>query len=679
MGQPEGQVTAGSEISRRLFVYNGGFLFQRRVRRILQLAGYQISLGRPGPDDLVGIWGASPTAQRGIAVAESRGAPLVRIEDPFLRSLHPGRAGDAPLGLLIDRTGLHFDPTQPSDLETLLATHTLDDHALLNRARHAMARMQAARLSKYSAHDPDTVLPEPGYVLVVDQVRGDASVTASKADRNRFLEMLFVAREEHPNARILLKTHPETARGLRPGYFREGDGDGNVTLFDGKIAPFALLEGATAVYTVSSQMGFEAIIAGHRPRVFGQPFYSGWGLSDDENPVARRQRKLTRAQLVAAALILYPTWYDPYHDRLCALEQVLDTLEARARAWSEDCRGWVARDMRLWKRPAIQGFFGTPRGVVFKNDGAAAHRRALSSGRRLMGWASKADPAEDIVRIEDGFLRSRGLGAELVPPLSLVVDKTGIYYDPARTSDLETMIRQSAAGLRPDESERAERLMARLIGENLSKYNLSGDLPVLPTGRRILVPGQVEDDASILRGSPDIRSNTALLEQARTANPDAVILWKPHPDVEAGLRKGRVEDPGRWADATLSHVPIAPLLSQVDEVWTLTSLAGFEALLRGCKVTTLGAPFYAGWGLTRDLGPVPERRLAGPRPDLNALVHATLIRYPRYRDPVTGLACPAEVIVERLAAQDIPRTGAALRIVSKVQGLLASQAHLWRR
>ena len=111
----------------------------------------------------------------------------------------------------------------------------------------------------------------------------------------------------------------------------------------------------------------------------------------------------------------------------------------------------------------------------------------------------------------------------------------------------------------------------------------------------------------------------------------------------------------------------------------MTSLTGFEALLRGIPVTTIGAPFYAGWGLTRDLGSVPARRLAGPRPSLEALVHATLISYPRYRDPVTSLACPAEVICDRLETGPLPRPGAGLRALSKLQGLFASQSHLWRR
>lgn len=121
------------------------------------------------------------------------------------------------------------------------------------------------------------------------------------------------------------------------------------------------------------------------------------------------------------------------------------------------------------------------------------------------------------------------------------------------------------------------------------------------------------------------------------------------------------------------------LLPQLHEVWTMTSLTGFEALLRGLPVTTLGAPFYAGWGLTRDLGPVPARRLAGARPTLEALVHATLIAYPRYRDPLTGLPCPVEVVADRLETGTLPRPGPGNRLLSKLQGLFASRAHLWRR
>ena len=662
---------AGPEKARRLYVYNGGFITQTRVRRILALSGYTVSVGLPGTDDLIGIWGNSPTAHRGLRIAAKRKTPVVRIEDAFLRSLLPGRAGGPPLGLLIDHKGAHFDPTHPSDLEDVLASHPLDDTALLNRARGAIARLGEAHLSKYTAFDPNAAVPDPGYVLVVDQTRGDASVTASGADRNRFLEMLFVAQEEHPGARILIKTHPETVQGFRPGYFTSADCNDRVSILSDPVSPWTLMEGAIAVYTVSSGLGFEAILAGHKPRVFGQPFYAGWGLSLDEFPVQRRQRNLTRAQLFAGAMMLYPKWYDPFRDRLCDLETATETLAAETRAWRADHQGWVASGMRMWKRKPLQQVFGRHKAMVFEDNPGSA--RALN--RPWMVWAGKAQVGhEDAVRVEDGFLRSRGLGAELVPPLSLVTDDLGIYYDPARPSRLEKLI-QSRRTLRPDQVLRAERLMTALIRDSVNKYNLGGRLPDLPDGPRVLVVGQVEDDASIRTGAGEITTNHALLHAARTAHPEATLIYKPHPDVEAGLRDGAF-DAGDIADVVADRADIAALLGAVDTLWTMTSLAGFEALLRGVKVITTGAPFYAGWGLTEDRGAVPPRR----REDISlpGLVHAALIDYPRYFDPVTRLPCSVEVVVERLAKGDVPHPGLRNRLLSKLQGLLSSRAHLWR-
>ncbi|QGX99029.1 capsular polysaccharide biosynthesis protein [Roseovarius faecimaris] len=661
--------------SRRVFYFNAGFLRQKRIRRMLELAGYPLRLGKPGADDLIAVWGHSPYARRGEAMAEATGAKLIRVEDALLRSVHPGRDGSAPLGLVVDQTGVHFDSSRPSDLETLLKTHPLDDTALLDRARGCIARMQEAHLSKYTGFDPDLPCPDPGYVLVIDQTRGDASVTHGGADANTFREMLYYAQEDNPGARILIKTHPETVAGHRQGYFSDKDESDPVTLIRDPVSLWHLMEGAVAVYTVSSGLGFEAIFAGHKPQVFGQPFYAGWGLTEDRHPhgLPRRGRDLTRAQLFAATMLLYPIWYDPYRDKLCELEDAIATLEAQTRAWREDHRGWTAHGMRLWKRGPLQGFFGA-QGAKLRFSGDPVPAEAAEP---RMIWAGKAAPDTKAVRVEDGFLRSRGLGAELVPPLSLVCDDLGIYYDPTRESRLERWIGMRA-DLRPDQDRRAERVIARLRELGLSKYNLGGARPELPEGHRILVPGQVEDDASIRLGAGEICTNLGLLERVRAENPGAVILFKPHPDVEAGLRDGAVPETALegLADAVLRNADPIALLQEVEEVWTMTSLLGFEALLRDVKVTTTGAPFYAGWGLTRDLGRVPARRVA--RPGLHGLVHAALIDYPRYRDPVTGLPCPVEVVIDRLATGAVAHPGLANRLLSKLQGVFASYAGLWR-
>lgn len=647
------------------------------MRRILTLSGYQIRLGRPRDDDLIAVWGKSPTAHRGEAASAKHGAPLVRVEDAWLRSLFPGRAGkEGPIGLLIDHRGVHFNPSAPSDLEHLLSNAPLDDTALLNRARGAIARMIEAGLTKYTACDPNVAAPEPGYVLVIDQSRGDASVTAGGADSNRFREMLYWAQEENPGARVLIKTHPETAQGFRDGYFSAQDATGRITLYRDPVSPWKLFEGAVAVYTVSSQMGFEAIFAGHKPRVFGQPFYAGWGLTEDAFPPPRRQRNLTRAQLFAASMILYPIWYDPNADRLCSYEDAAEALAAQTRAWQEDSAGYVATGIRLWKRARFNQTLGRLRPIEFENEDAKAKTKAAAKGARHLVWASARDAEKmaGAVRIEDGFLRSRGLGAELVPALSLALDDLGIYYDPTRPSRLEAWITQRA-DLRPDQDARARSLIAALVKLQVSKYNIGASPPELPEGHRILVVGQVEDDASIRLGASGIQTNADLLAVARDRNPNAVVVYKPHPDVEAGLRPGKI-DAAPIADVILEGVDPALVMPHLNEVWTMTSLLGFEALLHGVSVTTFGAPFYAGWGLTADLGEPPARR-AGPV-SLEALVHAALIDYPRYFDPKTGAPCPVEYAVSCLAQSDAFERRPLLRVLSKLQGAAASYAHVWR-
>jgi capsular polysaccharide export protein len=676
---------AGEVIPRRLFFYNAGFLTQPRLRRILGLMGHELRLGLPGPADGVVVWGRSPYAARGEAVAARRGVPLIRLEDAFLRSVRPGRSGEPGLGLLLDDIGVHFDASAPSRLEQILARHPLDDSNLLTRARDGMDRIAQLHLSKYNNHPVPGPLPVPGYVLVVDQTRGDASIRYGGATAATFREMLVQAQEDHPTARIVIKAHPETTAGWRPGHFGPDDAQGRISLLTDAVSPRALLEGATAVYTVTSQLGFEAILSGHRPIVLGQPFYAGWGLTEDRAPVARRRRSLTRAQLFAGAMILAPTWYDPCRDRLCSFESAVDQLEAEVRAFRQDAPGHVAVGMRLWKRSRLQAVFGRQKPLIFRNDAARALALAQKTGRDVIAWGQTAASVPGAACVEDGFLRSRGLGAELVPPLSLVLDDLGIYYDPSRESRLERLI---LAPPPAGSAARAEALRQALIAARLNKYNLAGAgaLPDLPAGPRILVPGQVEDDAAIRLGTTDIRTNLALLQAVRAAHPGAVVIYKPHPDVEAGLRPGAVPHsalPGLADHVARNADPVA-LIDQVDEVWTMTSLLGFEALIRGKPVTTFGAPFYAGWGLTRDLGAVPDRRRKAadghplPRPGLAHLIHATLIAYPRYHDPVSRRPCPPEVVLERLARGTVPHPGAALRLLSKLQGLLASRSRLWR-
>ncbi|MDG2533788.1 hypothetical protein P6144_09035 [Sphingomonas sp. HITSZ_GF] len=321
-----------------------------------------------------------------------------------------------------------------------------------------------------------------------------------------------------------------------------------------------------------------------------------------------------------------------------------------------------------WKRKRLAAMLCNAHPPIFANTATRAVKAARARGGAIACWASRVpagleaqavEAGVPIWWIEDGFVRSAGLGAALVPPCSLTLDSRRPYYDASGPSDLEVMLQ--TRDFTAAEIARADALLARLREAAVTKYNLAGPLPDLPPGRRVvLVIGQVEDDRSVLLGGMGL-SMAELLARARAEEPDAFLIYKPHPDVVAGLRSGALAAPE--ADLVLPHADLPRLLDRVDIVHTLTSLAGFEALVRGRQVVVHGAPFYAGWGLTRDHA-APARRTR--RRTLAELAAAALIAYPLYADPVTGRPCTPEQLVEALARTGprISRASIAARLAA---------------
>jgi capsular polysaccharide export protein len=273
------------------------------------------------------------------------------------------------------------------------------------------------------------------------------------------------------------------------------------------------------------------------------------------------------------------------------------------------------------------------------------------------------------------------LGSDFTAPASLVVDRHGIYYDPLTVSGLEHLLQHTK--FTRAELSRAAQLRKCIVRANISKYNprASDELNLSPrAGQRVLfVPGQVEDDASVQLGGRSIRSNAALLEAVRQRNPDAYIVYKPHPDVVSGNRKGHLSGAAsKLCDQLVSSVPLPACLAAADEVHTLTSLVGFEGLLRGLPVTTYGQPFYAGWGLTHDVEPLSRRTR---QLTLDELVAGALLRYPRYYSFAVGAFVTAEDVVPELERQReskraIPlRSPWLLRKLRKLTYLVQEVAH----
>lgn len=312
--------------------------------------------------------------------------------------------------------------------------------------------------------------------------------------------------------------------------------------------------------------------------------------------------------------------------------------------------------MAWWKHKRIQSFLQRKTKLHFFWNARLAFFYAKKNNSVLAIWASKVSPAIEklsqkmnvpVLLVEDGFIRSLGLGSGFRPPCSIIIDRQGPYVDPSKPSDLEDLLAQ--ADICPALYKRATTLIHTLKQRHISKYAASSKdiIPLdYPENRRlILVPGQVSGDLSVLRGGGQITDNLALLKAVRNQAPDAWIIYRPHPDVEAGHRAGALPDTVtyRYADAIHRGGSITTLLEKIDEVHTLTSLTGFEALLRGKKVTTYGAPFYAGWGLTDHKGPQLPRR--NRNRDIIELAAITLIIYPLYINPETEQLCEVEELI----------------------------------
>jgi capsular polysaccharide export protein len=258
-------------------------------------------------------------------------------------------------------------------------------------------------------------------------------------------------------------------------------------------------------------------------------------------------------------------------------------------------------------------------------------------------------------RIEDGFIRSVGLGAGFAGAASLAVDARGIHCDATRPSDIEHMLQ--FAVLSQDQRCEGARIRKRIVDLRLSKYNLRGRrVPNINShGRKIiLVPGQVADDASVLRAmsrtiDPDAGEsiNLQLLRHVRARNPEAYLIFKPHPDVHFGLRAGGVPagEACAYADVIVEDADIADLIDICDSVETISSLVGFEALLRDKPVTVHGLPFYAGWGATTDLVQ-PTRRTT--RRTIDELCFFAFAYYTRHVDPVSGRECSIHALLDAL-------------------------------
>ncbi|WP_457745539.1 capsular polysaccharide biosynthesis protein [Sulfurimonas sp.] len=647
-------------------------------------------------DDVIIGWGRKQSGMKAIEISKDNNIGFNLLEDGFIRSLGLGIDNSPSFSVVLDKKSIYYDATQSSDLEDILLTYDFDnDIPLMQKANEAISLIKEYHISKYNhAADISNDYFDNGdekRVLVIAQTAGDASLEYGMANKFTTMQMITAAIEENKDAIVYVKIHPDVLSGKKSSDIDVNLIKDRCMIIDIDVNPISLIKYFQKVYTKTSQMGFEALLLGKECICFGMPFYAGWGVSDDRITCERRNRKLKIQEIFAGAYILYTNYYNPYKKEKSDIIDTIMTIQKYKKLNKQANKKVFCFGFSMWKHKYMQPYFKNVSNLNFinllfsKNYLQQSLQKGLDENSVIYIWGKKEFP--DIVkyanqnnialfRVEDGFIRSVGLGSDLTQPYSLVFDSREIYFDPAQESDLEHML--NFHQFSSDEIRRAKKIKNYLIEKKLSKYNNynAGDLNLPKDQKIILVPGQVENDASIKFGA-DGMSNLELLQKVRANVDDGYIIYKPHPDVLSGNRVGHVDEhlALRYCDEVVTEVSLDSVLSLSDEVHTITSLVGFEAIMRNLKVYTYGLPFYAGWGLSIDMRKCERRR---KKLTSDELIAATLVLYPVYIDPLTKEFCEIEVTLagleqekEKLASSLIYRSKINIRnlISRKLQQL----------
>ncbi|WP_160836541.1 capsular polysaccharide export protein, LipB/KpsS family [Halobacillus litoralis] len=610
------------------------------------------------------VWGYKES-QKINAFSATYNIPLYRLEDGFIRSVDLGASHSKPLSMCLDSQALYFDSTQRTDLEDILNSYDFDANSeLLIQASESIKQLKDLQISKYNnveAKDAEAIYgpKKKRRILVIGQVEDDASIKRGCAIKLTNNDLVWIAKTENPDAEIIYKPHPDVLFGKRPMQSNPKDVDHIAHVIKEPLSLSDSFKTIDHVYTITSLAGFEALLRDIPVTTLGAPFYSGWGLTDDRQPVERRQRNLTVEQVFAAAYILYPKYVNPFTKRETTITETISTLQMLRQINNQKEEAEVIEEHALkdafligfsnWQRNFIESYFSNynVNFISSKNSLKSTMNKLNKSQNKVIFVWRYSESVEifnyaqenniSIHRVDDGFLRSTGLEETKSYPISLIVDDNGLHYDSEKGSKLVDILSTYEFSKNPELIQEAKSAISLINSLNVSKYSFGVSRPFSDVygekqKKRILVLGQVEN--SILRKSTTMdMSNNDLVWMAKVENPDAEIFYKPHPEVLFGQRtvKSNPEEIAHIAEIVEEPFSISDILDEMDHVYTISSLGGFEALIKGIPVTTFGTPFYAGWGLTDDRDDAKKDKTLS----LAELFAGAYMLYPTYRNPFT--------------------------------------------
>lgn len=652
-------------------VFSSGML---KVPHLNQLLGVGRIVARPDPDAAAGIdfvvgWGTKPTARRARAYARRTGLPYVAIEDGFLRSAGSASAKLPPISAVLDDVGVYYEAARPSRVEHLIRAAPDLDAVSIDEARDGLEAFLRHRLTKYNTVAPDRPARRHGRirVLLVDQVFGDQSIAGGLASAASFRRMIDTALAAFPAGSIAVKVHPDVLAGRARGYIDRQAVAHGLTIIADMGNPHDLLDDVDTVWTVTSQLGLEAVFKGIPVRCFGVPFYAGWGVTEDtpddvvaRTALIRRGARRTALDIFAAAYLCYPNYADPVGGQPISLAAAIDRLvrwrdRAEANRKNVVCVGWP-----LEHRRTARAHFGDGGNKLSFKPAPAAVAEAARTNARLLVWDG-AGGGRLAAAARKAGLECAEIGRAPVSVLD-PVEAGGVL--PALTADDRVLVcdRDPATAIEDllshhpfsgAERRRAAKLRQQLFAGSVARPEQDGDRKVVAVfGERFDRARHGETKA--------FRNNMDFLGAVRADRPDALISYVEHPDL--ALR----DAPGWLSPQRASHRAdrfddFGTVLSgevRVDEIHTIAADTALMALLAGHKVVCWGTPFYAGWGLTEDRAPMPRRKR---RLTVDELAAAVLFLLPRHVDARTGVPCDIEDVVARLRAERDGRMTAAMR------------------
>lgn len=226
----------------------------------------------------------------------------------------------------------YYDARTESMIEMHLNSKAKTDKNKISLAESAIRNIKKLKITKnpgYVYSEDDTGFGD-NIVVVIDQDKSDPRIEASFASAATFEQMLDEAVRDNPDTDIVI--------------FKDGKSDNthitqdviskynvNISIADSSLHPHKLFGISKKTYTVSSDLGMEALLYNNDVHCFGVTFYSNWGETKDKLQAERRTRSRNITDIFFAAYIRFSRYCAPGMENSCNINKAIKYINEYSR------------------------------------------------------------------------------------------------------------------------------------------------------------------------------------------------------------------------------------------------------------------------------------------------------------------------------------------------------------